>query len=171
MLRKAIYPGSFDPPTYGHLDIIERASGFCDELIIGVLKNSAKTSLFSVGERVNMLKAVTKDMDHVRVESFDGLTVEFAKAMGATMIVRGLRALTDFDYELQLSQINKKLCEDVETVFLSTNLMYSYISSSTVKEVASYGADISDMVPPYIRDIVVKKIKESQHEQDRATDK
>ena len=166
MLRKAIYPGSFDPPTYGHLDIIERASGFCDELIIGVLKNSAKTPLFSVGERVNMLKAVTKDMDHVRVESFDGLTVEFAKAMGATMIVRGLRALTDFDYELQLSQINKKLCEDVETVFLSTNLMYSYISSSTVKEVASYGADISDMVPPYIRDIVVKKIKESQHEQD-----
>ena len=160
MLRRAIYPGSFDPPTYGHLDIIERASQLCDELIIGVLKNSAKTPLFSADERVNMLKMITKDMKNVRVESFDGLTVDFARTQGATMMVRGLRALTDFDYELQLSQINKKLCGEVETIFLSTNLMYSYISSSTVKEVASYNADISGMVPPYIQDIVEKKMKE-----------
>lgn len=160
MMRTAIYPGSFDPPTYGHLDIIERASKLCDELIIGVLKNSAKTPLFSVEERVNMLKVTTRDIANVRVESFEGLTVDFAKQNGATIIVRGLRALTDFDYELQLSQINKTLCEDIETIFLSTNLKYSFLSSSTVKEVASYRADISGLVPPYIQELVEKKMKE-----------
>lgn len=161
-MRTAIYPGSFDPPTYGHLDIIERASKLCDELIIGVLKNSAKTPLFSVEERVNMLKVTTRDIANVRVESFEGLTVDFAKQNGATIIVRGLRALTDFDYELQLSQINKTLCEDIETIFLSTNLKYSFLSSSTVKEVASYRADISGLVPPYIQELVEKKMKERQ---------
>ena len=160
MMRTAIYPGSFDPPTYGHLDIIERASKLCDELIIGVLKNSAKTPLFSVEERVNMLKVTTRDIGNVRVESFEGLTVDFAKQNGAAIIVRGLRALTDFDYELQLSQINKTLCEDIETIFLSTNLKYSFLSSSTVKEVASYRADISGLVPPYIQELVEKKMKE-----------
>lgn len=160
MMRTAIYPGSFDPPTYGHLDIIERASKLCDELIIGVLKNSAKTPLFSVEERVNMLKVTTRDIANVRVESFEGLTVDFAKQNGATIIVRGLRALTDFDYELQLSQINKTLCEDIETIFLSTNLKYSFLSSSTVKEVASYRADISGLVPLYIQELVEKKMKE-----------
>lgn len=159
-MRTAIYPGSFDPPTYGHLDIIERASKLCDELIIGVLKNSAKTPLFSVEERVNMLKVTTRDIGNVRVESFEGLTVDFAKQNGAAIIVRGLRALTDFDYELQLSQINKTLCEDIETIFLSTNLKYSFLSSSTVKEVASYRADISGLVPPYIQELVEKKMKE-----------
>ena len=162
MMRTAIYPGSFDPPTYGHLDIIERASKLCDELIIGVLKNSAKTTLFSVEERVNMLKVTTRDIANVRVESIEGLTVDFAKQNGATIIVRGLRALTDFDYELQLSQINKTLCEDIETIFLSTNLKYSFLSSSTVKEVASYRADISGLVPPYIQELVEKKMKERQ---------
>ena len=162
MMRTAIYPGSFDPPTYGHLDIIERASKLCDELIIGVLKNSAKTPLFSVEERVNMLKVTTRDIANVRVESFEGLTVDFAKQNGATIIVRGLRALTDFDYELQLSQISKTLCEDIETIFLSTNLKYSFLSSSTVKEVASYRADISGLVPPYIQELVEKKMKERQ---------
>lgn len=159
-MRTAIYPGSFDPPTYGHLDIIERASKLCDELIIGVLKNSAKTPLFSVEERVNMLKVTTRDIGNVSVESFEGLTVDFAKQNGAAIIVRGLRALTDFDYELQLSQINKTLCEDIETIFLSTNLKYSFLSSSTVKEVASYRADISGLVPPYIQELVEKKMKE-----------
>ena len=162
MMRTAIYPGSFDPPTYGHLDIIERASKLCDELIIGGLKNSAKTPLFSVEERVNMLKVTTRDRANVRVESFEGLTLDFAKQHGATIIVRGLRALTDFDYELQLSQINKTLCEDIETIFLSTNLKYSFLSSSTVKEVASYRADISGLVPPYIQELVEKKMKERQ---------
>ena len=164
MERIAIYPGSFDPPTYGHLDIIERASRLCDELIIGVLKNSAKTPLFSVGERVNMLKVTTSDIKNVRVMSFQGLTVDFARQNKASIIVRGLRALTDFDYELQLSQINKTLCEDIETIFLSTNLKYSFLSSSTVKEVASYRADISGLVPPYIQDLVEKKMKEIQQQ-------
>ena len=159
MERIAIYPGSFDPPTYGHLDIIERASRLCDELIIGVLKNSAKTPLFSVDERVNMLKVTTSDIKNVRVMSFQGLTVDFARQNKASIIVRGLRALTDFDYELQLSQINKTLCEDIETIFLSTNLKYSFLSSSTVKEVASYRADISGLVPPYIQDLVEKKMR------------
>ena len=159
-MRTAIYPGSFDPPTCGHLDIIERASRLCDELIIGVMKNSAKTPLFSTDERVNMLKVITSDLDNVRVMSFEGLTVDFAKQNGANIIVRGLRALTDFDYELQLSQINKNLCEDIETIFLTTNLKYSFLSSSTVKEVASYSADISGLVPPYVQDLVEKKIKE-----------
>ena len=162
MMRTAIYPGSFDPPTYGHLDIIERASKLCDELIIGVLKNSAKTPLFSVEERVNMLKVTTRDIANVRVESFEGLTVDFAKQNGATIIVRGLRALTDFDYELQLTQLNKTLGEYIETIFLSTNLKYSFLSSSTVKEVASYRADISGLVPPYIQELVEKKMKERQ---------
>ena len=164
MERIAIYPGSFDPPTYGHLDIIERASRLCDELIIGVLKNSAKTPLFSVNERVNMLKVTTSDIKNVRVMSFQGLTVDFARQNKASIIVRGLRALTDFDYELQLSQINKTLCEDIETIFLSTNLKYSFLSSSTVKEVASYRADISGLVPPYIQDLVEKKMKEIQQQ-------
>ncbi len=164
MERIAIYPGSFDPPTYGHLDIIERASRLCDELIIGVLKNSAKTPLFSVDERVNMLKVTTSDIKNVRVMSFQGLTVDFARQNKASIIVRGLRALTDFDYELQLSQINKTLCEDIETIFLSTNLKYSFLSSSTVKEVASYRADISGLVPPYIQDLVEKKMKEIQQQ-------
>ena len=164
MERIAIYPGSFDPPTYGHLDIIERASRLCDELIIGVLKNSAKTPLFSVGERVNMLKVTTSDIKNVRVMSFQGLTVDFARQNKASIIVRGLRALTDFDYELQLSQINKTLCEDIETIFLSTNLKYSFLSSSTVKEVASYRADISGLVPPHIQDLVEKKMKEIQQQ-------
>lgn len=159
-MRTAIYPGSFDPPTYGHLDIIERASRLSDELIIGVLKNSAKTPLFSTDERVNMLKVITSDLNNVRVMSFEGLTVDFARQNGANIIVRGLRALTDFDYELQLSQINKTLCDDIETIFLSTNLKYSFLSSSTVKEVASYRADISGLVPPYVQDMVEKKMKE-----------
>ena len=162
MKRIAIYPGSFDPPTNGHLDIIERASGLCDELIIGVLKNSTKTPLFSPDERVNMLKAVTRDIENVRVMSFEGLTVDFARQNGAKLIVRGLRALTDFDYELQLSQINKKLYGEAETIFLCTSLQYSYLSSSTVKEIASYDADISDMVPHYIKELVIKKIKETK---------
>ena len=164
MERIAIYPGSFDPPTYGHLDIIERASRLCDELIIGVLKNSAETPLFSVDERVNMLKVTTSDIKNVRVMSFQGLTVDFSRQNKASIIVRGLRALTDFDYELQLSQINKTLCEDIETIFLSTNLKYSFLSSSTVKEVASYRADISGLVPPYIQDLVEKKMKEIQQQ-------
>ena len=142
MLR-AIYPGSFDPVTNGHLDVIRRASGLVDELIVGVLNNKAKTPLFSVEERVKMLKEVTKELPGVKIVPFEGLLIDFAKEMSAKMVVRGLRAVTDFEYELQMAQTNHKLAEDIETVFLTTSLEYSYLSSTIVKEVAAFGGDIS----------------------------
>lgn len=165
MTKTAIYPGSFDPVTFGHLDIIERASKITDELIIGVLKNSSKTPLFSIDERVKMLKEVTKNISNVRVESFDGLLVDFAKEKNAIMIVRGLRAVTDFEYELQLSQTNKVLNNSVDTVFLTTNLKYSYLSSSIVREIASYDGDISEFVPSLIAERIRERIKENRDEQ------
>lgn len=157
MLR-AIYPGSFDPVTYGHLDIIKRASGLADELIVGVLNNKAKTPLFSVEERVKMLEEVAKELPGVRIIPFEGLLADFAREMSAKMIVRGLRAVTDFEYELQMAQTNHKLAEDIETVFLTTSLQYSYLSSTIVKEVASFGGDISQFVPSYIEEKVQSKI-------------
>lgn len=163
---KLIYPGSFDPVTYGHLDIIERAAKLADILLIGVLKNNAKTPLFSLDERVNMLKKTTGHLPNVRVCSFDGLTVEFAHRENAAAIVRGLRAVTDFEYELQLAQTNRSLAPDIDTIFLTTNLRYSYLSSSMVKEIASYGGDISGFLPAEIAEAVLDKIKEKQkHEQ------
>ena len=138
-MLKAIYPGSFDPVTYGHLDIIRRSSKLVDELIVGVLCNKAKMPLFSVEERVKMLKEVTKDLENVRIVPFHGLLVEFAAEMGAGLIIRGLRAITDFEYELQMSQTNHKLEPNVETMFLTTGIEYSYLSSTTVKEIAALG--------------------------------
>ena len=159
MLR-AIYPGSFDPVTYGHLDIIERAASISDELIVGVLQNKAKTPLFSVEERVIMLREVTKHLKNVKIIPFEGLLIEFAKQMDAKVIVRGLRAITDFEYELQMSQTNRKLNSDVETLFLTTSLDYSYLSSTTVKEVASFNGDITQFVPEFVAEKVTEKIKE-----------
>ena len=138
MLR-AIYPGSFDPVTNGHLDVIRRSSKMVDELIVGVLNNNAKMPLFSVEERVRMLEEVTKDIPNVRIYPFDGLLIDFAAKMEAGVVIRGLRAITDFEYELQMSQTNHKLNPDVETIFLTTSIEYSYLSSTTVKEIASYG--------------------------------
>ena len=138
-MRRAVYPGSFDPVTFGHLDIIERSSKMVDELVVGVLHNSAKNSLFSLEERVNMIREMTKDLPNVRVESFDGLLVDYMSQIEASIIIRGLRAVTDFEYELQLAQINHVQKEDIETVFLITNLKYSYLSSTIVKEFASHG--------------------------------
>ena len=155
-MTRAIYPGSFDPVTLGHLDIIKRASKIFDELIVGVLNNNSKSPLFSVEKRVKMLNEVTRDMTNVIVVPFDGLLVEFAKKMDACMIVRGLRAITDFEYEIQMSQTNHKLEPEVETMFLTTNLKYSYLSSTIVREVAAFGGDISQFVP----DTVAKSIKE-----------
>jgi len=157
---RAIYPGSFDPVTFGHIDIIERAARICDELIVGVLQNKAKSPLFSVEERVTMLNEVTKNMKNVKIIPFEGLLIDFAKQMDAQVIVRGLRAITDFEYELQMSQTNRKLNSDVETLFLTTSLDYSYLSSTTVKEVASFQGDISQFVPAFVADKVTKKIKE-----------
>ena len=157
MLR-AIYPGSFDPVTNGHLDVIRRASGLVDELIVGVLNNKAKTPLFSVEERVKMLKEVTKELPGVKIVPFEGLLIDFAKEMSAMMVVRGLRAVTDFEYELQMAQTNHKLAEDIETVFLTTSLEYSYLSSTIVKEVAAFGGDISQFVPEHVEEKIKSKI-------------
>lgn len=157
MLR-AIYPGSFDPVTYGHIDIIRRSVRLVDELIIGVLNNNAKSPLFSVEERVKMLNEVTRDMPKVKVVPFEGLLVEFAREMDAGMVVRGLRAITDFEYELQMAQTNHKLASNLETVFLTTSLEYSYLSSTTVKEVAAFGGDISQFVPEIVIDRIQEKI-------------
>jgi len=158
-MKRAIYPGSFDPVTLGHIDVIERASKLFDHLIIGVLNNSAKTPLFSVEERVNMLKEATKDLPNVEVKSFGGLTVEFAKECHAGALVRGLRAITDFEYELQIAQLNRVIAPDIDTVFLTTNLKYAYLSSSSVKEVAAYGGDISHFVTPPVEKAVQKKFE------------
>lgn len=158
-MKKAIYPGSFDPVTLGHIDVIERASKLFDHLIIGVLNNSAKSPLFSTEERVKMLQEVTKDIPNVEVGSFGGLTVEFAKECGANALVRGLRAITDFEYELQIAQLNRVIDHEIDTVFLTTNLKYAYLSSSSVKEVAAYGGDISPFVTPYVEEQVHKKFE------------
>ena len=163
-MRKAIYPGSFDPITFGHLDIIERSSKIVDELVIGVLNNSAKNSLFSLEDRVSMIKEMTKDYPNVTVASFDGLLVDYMKEIGATINIRGLRAVTDFEYELQIAQTNHVQNPDMETIFLTTNLKYSYLSSTIVKEFASYGGDISNFVPASIIDKIYAKYNVKQGE-------
>lgn len=159
-MRRAVYPGTFDPVTNGHLDIIERAARQFDEVVVGVLHNSAKTPLFSTDERVKILKAVTKDIENVRVESFEGLSVDFVKACDAQVIIRGLRAITDFEYELQMAQTNRILAPDIDTMFLITGLKYAYLSSTTVKEVAAFGEDVSSFVPPYVGECLKKKYAE-----------
>ncbi len=154
----ALYPGTFDPCTNGHLDIIRRASQQFDQVVVGVLRNSAKTPLFSIEERVNILKEVTGGIPNIVVGSFNGLSVDFAKSCGARVIVRGLRAITDFEYELQMAQTNRVLCPDIDTMFLTTSLEYAYLSSTTVKEVAAYGTDISNFVPPYVAEKMREKL-------------
>ncbi len=155
-MKSAIYPGSFDPVTYGHVDIIKRAASMMDHLIVGVLDNNSKTPLFSVSERANMLKEVTRDMENVEIISFSGLLVDFAREHDVSIIVRGLRAVTDFEYELLMSQTNRVMDSSIDTIFLTTDLQYAYLSSSTVKEIAMYGGDISKFVP----EIIEKKIKD-----------
>ena len=156
---RAIYPGSFDPVTYGHMDIIIRASALADELIVGVLSNNAKTPLFSAEERVKMLEEATGNLSNVKVVPFEGLLIDFAEKMDAGMVIRGLRAIRDFENELKMAQTNHKLSPKVETVFLTTSLEYAYLSSSSVKEVAAYGGDISSFVTPCVEEEVHKKLK------------
>lgn len=156
-MATAIYPGSFDPVTYGHIDIMRRACKLVDKLYVAVLVNNSKTPLFSTDERVTMLKEVTKDMPNVEILTFEGLTVEFAKKINAQFMVRGLRAISDFDFELQLAQTNSKLCDEVDTIFLPTSLEYAFLSSRTVKEVASFDGDISQFVPPYVEEKLREK--------------
>ena len=157
---RAIYPGSFDPITNGHIDIVKRASEIYDELIVAVLVNKAKSPLFSVEERVNIINDVFKDYKNIKVMSYSGLLVDFAEENHAGVIVRGLRAVTDFEYELQLAQTNRVLSDKVDTVFLITSLEYAYLSSSTVREVASYGGDISKFVPENVANLVYEKYRD-----------
>ena len=152
-MKRAIYPGSFDLLTKGHLDMIERSARIVDELNVAVLKNNAKNALFSTDERVSMIKEMTKHLPNVIVRSFDGLLVDFAREIRANIIVRGLRAVTDFEYELQLAQTNRIVNPEIDTIFLTTSLEYAYLSSTIVKEVASYGGDISKFVP---RELITK---------------
>ena len=153
----AMYPGSFDPVTRGHLDIIKRSSRMFDKLIVAVLVNSAKTPLFTVEERVAMLRECCKDMPNVEVDSFNGLTVSFAKQKGATVMVRGLRAVTDFENEIQLAHTNYAMMPEIETVFLATAIKWSYLSSTIVREAAHYGQDVSRFVPPNVEKELLAK--------------
>ncbi len=154
----AVYPGSFDPATYGHLDVIKRASVSFDKIIVGVLHNSAKSPLFSVEERVNILEKATKDIPNVEVKPFEGLSVNFARENHAQVIIRGLRAVTDFEYELQMAQTNRVLAQDIDTVFMTTSLEYAYLSSTIMKEVASFVGDLSKFAPPEIIEAVKQKM-------------
>lgn len=157
-MSKAIYPGSFDPMTCGHLDVIRRSASIFDELTVSVLNNVNKSALFSVEERVNILKEATKDLPNVKVESFSGLLIDYAKSKDINVVIRGLRAITDFEYELQIAQTNRKLSGDkLDTMFLTTSLEYAYLSSSTVKEIASFGGDISECVPEFVAKLVYEK--------------
>ena len=159
-MLKAIYPGSFDPVSNGHLDIIERVARLVDKLVVAILENpNKKNSLFTVEERVEHLKLVTKHLDNVEIDSFQGLLVDYAKKSDAKMIIRGLRAVTDFENEFQMALINKSLNPQAETFFISTSVEHLYLSSSTIKEVAMFGGDISTMVPKEIRQIVLDKYK------------
>lgn len=151
----AVYPGSFDPITNGHLDIIERASKLFDEVVVAVLINKSKANLFTVEERIELIKDATAGCENVTVESSHGLLVNFCQARGIQSIVKGLRAVSDFDYELQMAQMNHRLA-GVETLFMSTNPQYAFLSSSLIKEVATYGGDVSGLVP----DVVWKRLRE-----------
>lgn len=159
MKKIAICPGSFDPVTKGHMDIIKRASKMFDKLYVAVSSNSAKVSSFTIEERMDMLKKCTQDIKNIEVCTFDGLLAEYAKKVDAIALVRGLRAVTDFEYEFQMSLTNKKINKDLETVFLTTNSKYMYLSSSIVKEIARNGGDISDFVPPVVLLDIEQRLK------------
>jgi len=156
----AIYPGSFDPFTHGHMDIVRRGLEIFDTVIIAVADNSSKTSLFSVTERIDILNQLTADNPRLRVETFTGLLVDYVVARKARVILRGLRAVTDFEFEFQLAQMNHTICQQVETLFMMTSPKFAYLSSSIVKEVGRLGGDISTFVPPLVKEELLKKFEE-----------
>ena len=158
MAVTAVYPGSFDPVTYGHLDVIQRAAARFDRLIVACLRNATKAPLFDLDERVELLGKVTADLGNVEVAVFEGLLVDFCKDRGVRLIVKGLRAVSDFEYELQMAQMNSRL-GDVETLFLSTSPVYSFLSSSLVKEVARFGGDVADFVPPVVAEHLERRLR------------
>ena len=155
-MKQAVYPGSFDPFTNGHLDVLDRALGLFDHVVVGVLKNPAKQPLFPAEERVEMIREVLKERDRAEVDAFEGLTVDYARSRGAQTLLRGLRAYSDFDAELQQALMNRKLAPDIHTIFLMSSFAHIYVASSTIKEIAGYGRDVSDFVPP----IVAQRLKE-----------
>jgi len=157
--RIAVCPGSFDPITFGHLDIITRAARVFDELYVVVLNNSSKQPLFSVDERIELIKMVTKNIPNAKVDSFQGLLVDYAESVNANAIIRGLRAVSDFEYEMQITSMNRVLNDKIETFFIMTNNQYSFLSSSIVKEVAKYDGKISELVPPEVEEALISKFK------------
>ena len=158
IMKVAIYPGSFDPVTFGHLDVIRRAASMFDELTVSVLNNTQKTALFSVEERVKILEEATKELPNVKVDSFSGLLINYAREKDVHIAIRGLRAITDFEYELQIAQTNRKLSNgELDTIFLTTSLEYAYLSSSSVKEIAEFHGDISQCVPDFVAKLVYEK--------------
>ena len=162
-IRTGVYPGSFDPLTNGHLDIIRRASKLFDKLIVGVLHNDAKRAIFSMEERVEMIRKCTRDMDNVEVAMFDGLLVDFVKDNDAAAIVKGLRAVSDYEYELQMAMVNKHIDREVETIFLMADIQNSFLSSSVVKDLAKHGGDITGLVPEEIKQDITVKLRNPLH--------
>lgn len=161
-MRVAVYPGSFDPITNGHLDVIKRAAALFDKVVVGILINQSKRPMFSLEERAEIIREILKDMPNVEVAYFSGLVVDFAREHGANVLIRGLRSAVDFEYEFQMAQINRDLAPEVDTLFLASDPSYSYISSSAVKELVSFQQDVTKYVPGYV--IERLKEKESQHE-------
>jgi pantetheine-phosphate adenylyltransferase len=157
-VRKAVCPGSFDPVTNGHLDVFVRAADQFDEVTVAVLINKTKSSLFTVDERIDMLRQVVAPYPNVVIDAFHGLLVDYCRSRGISAIVKGLRAVSDFDYELQMAQMNYRLAR-IETLFVSTNPLYSYLSSSLVKEVATYGGDVSGLLPDSVRDLLLERLE------------
>ena len=155
----AIYPGSFDPPTNGHLDLIQRGSKIFEELVVAILRNSEKSPMFSVAERLEMLRALTEDMKNVRLDTFDGLMVEYAKSIDATCVLRGIRAISDYEYELQMALMNRKLEPTLETVFMMPADKYSYVSSRLVREVAQAGGPVKGLVPGVVEHKLREKLE------------
>ncbi|RJO65509.1 MAG: pantetheine-phosphate adenylyltransferase [Candidatus Omnitrophota bacterium] len=168
IVTKAIYPGTFDPLTYGHIDIIRRAREIFPEIIVAVAKNPGKKPLFSVKERVRMLKEATAGISGVIVTEFDGLVVQFARRHNAKVLIRGIRMISDFEYEFQMALTNRKLASDVETIFLMPHEAFSYLSSKLLKEAASLGADLSSFVPKAIERSLKRKLNENKRKSDTA---
>ena len=163
-MKTAVYPGSFDPVTFGHLDIIRRAASMFDRLNVTVMINTAKTPLFLTEERVKILQDATSQIPNVTVDSYHGLLIDYCRDKGIHIAIRGLRAITDFEYELQIAQTNKELSHgDLDTVFLTTDLRYSYLSSSTVREIASFGGDVSALVPDFVEKMLYSKYRKEEN--------
>ena len=158
-MHKVIYPGTFDPVTYGHIDVIKRAAELFESIVVTVAINPGKQPLFTTEERVNMLKSSLKEFDNVSVDSFDGLVVDHAKAVGATGIIRGLRAVSDFEYEFQMALMNRKLSEDIATIFLMPHEKFTYLNSTIIRNLASLQSDVADFVPPIVQEALKKKFK------------